>query len=114
MLDPHAQKVGFLISSSLAIAGTWLDTAQTHLGFVVLCLSALTALVVLINGMFSMCHSVHQRKKDLIEEKIMKEEENRRLEAEKRHLENLVCEERRRTGICPRSTFKLPHDHDTA
>jgi hypothetical protein len=112
MLDAHAQKIGVLIAAAGAIAGSWMETAQTHISFAVLVLTGFTAFVVLINGLFSMCHAVHQRNKDLVEEKRMKEEENRRLEAEKRHLENLVCEERRRTGICPRSTFALPHDHD--
>jgi hypothetical protein len=105
MLDQHAQKIGVLIAAAGAIAGSWLETAQTHLGFVVLCLSALTAIVVLVNGLFSMCHNVHVRNKDLREERDQ-------LAAEKRALEDAVCEERRRTGVCPMSTFRLPHDHD--
>ena len=106
MLDAHAQKIGVLIAAGGAIAGSWMETAQSHLGFVVLCLSALTSLVVIINGLFSMCHGVHQHNKDLIEEKRMKEEELVNLAAENRRLEDLVCEERRRTGVCPKSTFK--------
>jgi hypothetical protein len=105
MLDPHAQKVGFLISSFLAIAGTWLDTAQSHLGLVVLAVSGLTGLVMLFNGILSACHNLHQRNKDL-------KEERDQIAAEKRAMEDLVCEERRRTGVCPMSTFRLPHDHD--
>jgi len=102
MLTAHGQKIGALIASAGAIAGSWMETAQSHLGFVVLCLSALTAIVVLINGILTMCHAVHQRNKDLREERDQ-------IAAEKRRLENAVCDERRRTGACPRSTFKLPH-----
>lgn len=97
-MTPHAQKIGALIAAGGAVAGNWMESSQTHIGFLVLCLSGLTAVVVLINGLFSMCHALHQRNKDLREERDQ-------LARDKRAAEELVCAERRKTGICPRATI---------
>jgi heme exporter protein D len=72
-----------------------MESAETHIGFVVLCLSGVTALAVLVNALLSMCHGVHQRNKDLREERDQ-------LARDKRAAEDQVCEERRRNGICPK------------
>ena len=97
-MDIHTQKIGWLLSSSLAIAGTLFDSAQSVIGLIALILSVLVSLILVINGLFNMCHNVHQRNKDL-------KEERDQLAAEKKAMEDIVCEERRRTGVCPMSTF---------
>lgn len=100
MLDAHAQKIGLILASVLAVAGSVMDAAQAHLGLVALILSILVSIVLIINGAFAMCHAMHQHNKDV-------REEREQIAKEKKALEDLVCEERRRTGICPRSTFKV-------
>jgi heme exporter protein D len=94
-MSPHIQKLGALASAVGALAGNWMESAETHIGFVVLCISGVTAVAVLVNSMLSMCHNVHQRNKDLREERDQ-------LARDKRAAEDLVCEERRKTGICPK------------
>ena len=96
-MEPHSIKIGAFIGSSLlAVAGTWLDAAQTHLGLAALSLSVLVSVTLLINGIFTMCHNIHQRNKDLKEQRDA-------IAEEKRKLEDSVCAERQKTGVCPRS-----------
>jgi hypothetical protein len=103
MLDLHAQKIGFLLSATLAMAGTWFETVQSHLGLAALLLSVLVSVTLVINGLFTICHNLHVHNNDL-------REERQRLAQEKAALENAVCEERRRTGICPMA--KRCNEHD--
>lgn len=105
MLDAHAQKIGLILASVLAVAGSVMDAAQAHLGLVALILSILVSIVLIINGAFAMCHAMHQHNKDMREarEQIAKEQKAR---------EDMACAERRRTGICPRSTYRCDlEDH---
>ena len=96
-MEPHSVKLGaFIASALLGVAGSMLDAAQTQLGFVALSLSVLVSVLLVINGIFTMCHNVHQRNKDLKEQRDA-------IAEEKRKLEDSVCAERQKTGVCPRS-----------
>lgn len=109
-MTPHAQKIVWLFTAVGAVTGSWLDTAQTHISLIVLVVTGLTGFVLLYSAVLRANHDKTQLMMDAIALRKMQAEEVARLAAEKRAAEDLVCEERRRTGICPKSTFH-PEKH---
>ena len=109
-MDPELQRISAIATGVGAMTGSWMQNAEPQLSFAVLVISGVTGVMVLMGAVLAMmnhclnvAHNLHQRNKDLRQERDQLKAD--KLAAEKA-AEDAVCEERRRTGVCPHSTFR--------
>ena len=103
MNNHHGKAIGWFLSTILAAGGTYLESATPWLGLLATLVSMILGVVLLFNAYMEAKHKIRVDREDL-------ENDKRRLEEQKRRFEDAVCKERRRTGECPLSTFRMNDD----
>jgi hypothetical protein len=92
--------LGLVASSSLGVAGTWIDKAQPHLGLIALVLSIVLSVVLIANGLID-----YGRK--MRESRLANQKE---IDEAKRRAADELCQMRRNQGYCPLKRLAIEHE----